>query len=125
MGAPKEGHDAVAGVLVHGALVAVDSIGEDPEEPVEEAIPLLGIDALGQFHRARDVGEEHGDRLPLALEGALLGEDLLGEVARRVRARVGRGRGPRQSRAALVAELRGGGVLVSAGWAGHRAPDPS
>ena len=31
-------------------------------------------------HRALEVGEEHGDLLALAFEGALGGEDLLGKV---------------------------------------------
>ena len=115
----EERHDAVAGVLVDGPLVAVDAVGEDPEEAIEEAMPFLGIDALGELHRARDVGEEDGDRLALALERALGGEDLLDEVARRVGARLGGGRRRRQARAAGVAEPRLGGVVVSARWAAH------
>src|SRR5882672_6029942 len=117
----EERHDAVAGVLVDGPLVAVDAIREDPEEAIEEAMPLLGIDAFGELHRARDVGEEDGDGLALALERALGGEDLLDEVARRVGARLGSGRRRRQTCAAVVAEPRPGRVLVSAGWAAHRA----
>ena len=35
-------------------------------------------------HRALEVGEEHGDLLALAFEGALGGEDLLREMLRRV-----------------------------------------
>src|SRR5437660_11062870 len=116
----EERHDAVAGVLVDGPLIAVDAVREDPEEAIEEAMPLLGIDALGELHRARDVGEEDGDRLALALERALGGEDLLDEVARRVGARLGGGRRHRQACAAAVAEPRPGWVLVSAGRAGHR-----
>src|SRR5881397_1422752 len=118
----EERHDAIAGVLVDGPLVAVDAVREDPEEAIEEAMPFLGIDALGELHRARDVGEEDGDRLALALERALGGEDLLDEVARRVGARLGGGRRRRQARAAGVAEPRPGGVLLSAGWAAHRGP---
>ncbi len=68
----EERHDAVAGVLVDGPLVAVDAVREDPEEAIEETMPFLGIDALGELHRARDVGEEDGDRLALALERALV-----------------------------------------------------
>src|SRR5437773_4830320 len=117
----EERHDAVAGVLVDRPLVAVDAVREDPEEAIEEAMPLLGIDALGELHRARDISEEDGDRLALALERALGGEDLLDEVARRVGAGLGDGRGRRQTRAAVVAEPRPGGVLVAAGWAAHRA----
>ena len=118
---PEERHDAVAGVLVDGSLVAVDAVSEDPEEAIEETMPFLGIDALGELHGLCDVGEEDGDRLALALERALVRKDLLDEVARRVGARV-RGGGERgQPRAAVVAELRRGGIVVSAGWAGHHA----
>jgi len=117
----EQGHGAVAGVLVDRSLVAMDAVREDPEEAIEEAMPLLGIDALGELHRARDVGEEDGDRLSLALERALGGEDLLDEVARRVGAGLGDGRRRRQTRAASVAEPRLGGVVVSARWAAHRA----
>ena len=53
-------------------------------------MPFLGVDPLRQLHRARDVREEHGDRLALALERALRGEDLLDEVARRVGTRLRR-----------------------------------
>src|SRR3989441_4705228 len=117
----EERHDAVAGVLVDRPLVVVDAVREDPEEAIEEAMPLLGIDTLSELHRARDVGEEDGDGLALALERALGGENLLDEVARRVGARLGGGRRHRQMRAAVVAEPRPGGVLVSAEWAAHRA----
>jgi hypothetical protein len=37
-----------------------------------------------ELHRAPEVGEEHRDLLPLAFEGALRGQDLLGEMARGV-----------------------------------------
>src|SRR5882724_10268910 len=53
----EEGHDAVAGVLVHRHLEAVHALGEDREEAVEYLVPLLGIDLLRQLHRALYVGE--------------------------------------------------------------------
>jgi hypothetical protein len=117
----EERHDAVAGVLVDRPFVAVNAVREDPEQAIEEAMPLLRIDALGELHRARDVGEEDGDGLSLALERTLGGEDLLDEVARRVGARLGSGRRHRQTRPAVVAEPRPGGILVSTGWAALRA----
>ena len=115
----EERHDAVAGVLVDGPLVAVDAVGEDPEQAIEQAMPFLGIDALGELHRAHDVGEEDGDQLALALERAPRGEDLLDEMPRRVGARLGGDRRRREVRATIVAEPRAGGVLVSARWAAH------
>jgi len=44
--------------LVDRSLVAVDAVREDAEEAIEEAMPFLGIEALGELHRARDIGEE-------------------------------------------------------------------
>jgi hypothetical protein len=79
----EERHDAVAGELVDRALEAVDAGGQDLEEAVEDAMPLLGIDAFGQLHRVHDVGEEHRHELPLALEHAPVAPDLVREVRRR------------------------------------------
>jgi hypothetical protein len=47
-------------------------------------VNVFRVEALGHRGEARDVREHHGDRLPLALEGALRGEDLVGQVLRRV-----------------------------------------
>ena len=64
----EERHDAVAGVLVDRALEAVHAVGEDLEEALEDRVPLLGVDLLGELHRALHVGEEHRHLLALALE---------------------------------------------------------
>ena len=93
----------------------------------------LRIDLLREIHRARDIGEEHGDELALPLEGAPRGEDLIGEVFWGVRAEVGSDlSGGRRSCAACLgdwlrkrhpapaAELVLGRILVLAGGAGHR-----
>src|SRR5262245_52679837 len=82
-------------------------------------MPLLGIDALGELHRAHDVGEEDGDQLALAPERAPRRQDLLDEMARGVGARLARDRRRREGCATLVAKPRAGGVLVSARWADH------
>jgi hypothetical protein len=87
-GGPEERHDAVARVLVDGALEAVDAVRQDREEAVEDRVPCLGVDALGEVHGALQVHEQHRHQLALALEGALGGEDLVGEVLGRVLARV-------------------------------------
>jgi hypothetical protein len=105
---PKERHDPVAGVLVDGALEAVHAVRQDLEEAVEDAVPLLGVDLLGQLQRALDVGKQDGHLLALALQGGLALEDPVGEVFGGVVAgdAVGRrpGRGG-QCRPALAAEL--------------------
>ena len=81
----EQRHDPVAHDLVDGALVAVDGLHHPFEHGVEELARLLGIAVGEQLHRALEVGEEHRDLLALALEGALRGEDPLGEVLGRVR----------------------------------------
>jgi hypothetical protein len=47
----------------------VNALGEDGEEPIHDPVPFLGIDLLGEIHRALHVGEEHRDLLALAFEG--------------------------------------------------------
>jgi hypothetical protein len=89
---PEERHDPVARVLVHRAFEAVHALGEDLEEAIEYLVPLLGIEPLGELHRALHVGEQDGDLLALAFEGRLRLEDLLGEVLRRVVARAAFGK---------------------------------
>ena len=83
----EERHDPVAHHLVDGALVAVDGLHHQREDGIENLARLFGIAVGEQLHGALEVGEENGDLLALALEGGLGGQDLLGEVLRRVRLR--------------------------------------
>jgi hypothetical protein len=39
--------------------------GQNLEQAIEQTMPLLGIHALRELHRARHVGEEDGDLRPL------------------------------------------------------------
>ena len=81
---PKQGHDAVAHHLVDGAFVLVHGRHHAVEHRIEQVPRLLGV-ALGQqLHGALEVGKEHRDLLALAFQGGAGGEDLLGEVWRRV-----------------------------------------
>jgi hypothetical protein len=80
-GRPEERHDPVAGVLVDGAFEAVDALGEDREEAIEDRVPLFGLDPLRDLHGALDVHEQHRDVLALALQGASRSEDAIGEMA--------------------------------------------
>jgi hypothetical protein len=57
------------------------------EYGVEELARVLGIAVGQQFHRALEVGEEHGHLLALALEGGLGREDPLSEVLGGIRLR--------------------------------------
>ena len=74
---------------------------EDAEEALHDLRPLLGVELLGQLHRALHVGEEHGHLLALAFEGGLrlagssrrgcLGVSVAGDLGGR---RTGRQRAP-------------------------------
>src|SRR5262249_32900779 len=120
-GRPEERHDAVPGELLDCPLEAMDTLGEDLEEPVEQPVPFLGVEPLGELHRVDHVGEQHGDLLPLALQRTARAEDLLDQVARRVRARLARGiagPAPREPLPARIAEAParpGQGGTVRAG----------
>ena len=68
----EQRHDAVAGVLVDGALEAMHALREDAEEPRRRMVcHCSGSTLLGECHRALHVGEEHRDLLALAFEGGL------------------------------------------------------
>src|SRR6185369_4175029 len=98
-------HDAVAGVLVDAAFVAMHAGRQQLEELVHDPVPGLGIDGLGERHRLLDVGEQHRDLLAFALDDSALAQDLLGEMPWCVRIR-GRGRGLAGGMPAAGAELR-------------------
>ena len=80
----EEGHNSVAHNPVHGAFVAVDCLDHAFEHRVEELLRILRVAVSKQLHRALDIGEQHGDLLPLTLEGRLGGEDLIGKMLRRI-----------------------------------------
>jgi hypothetical protein len=86
-GRSKERHDPVAHHLVDRALVGMDGLDHALEDGVEKPPRLLGVPIGKQLHRAFQVGEEDRHLLPLALEGALGGEDLLGKMSGGVRLR--------------------------------------
>jgi hypothetical protein len=86
-GGAEDRHDAIAHHLIDRSFVPVDGLHHPFEDGIEELSGLLGIPVGEQFHRALEVGEEDRDLLALALEGALRGEDLLGEVLGGVRLR--------------------------------------
>ena len=112
----EQRHDPIAHDLVDGALVAVHGLHHPFQHGIEQLARLLGVAIGEQFHRALEVGEEHGDLLALALQGGLGGEDLLGEVLWGVRLRgrrTNRGRRASGDRvAALEAEAGAARVVL-------------
>ena len=114
---PEERHDPVAHHLVHRALVAVDRLHHALEHGVEQLARLLGIAVSEKLHRALEIREEDGHLLALALQCGLGGEDLLGEVLRRIRVRSGELRGRGQSGAARRTDRR---TCSRADWPRHR-----
>lgn len=84
----KQGHHATASALVHRAIEAMHAVGHDLKEILDDAEPLLGIEPLGEVHRAFDVGEQDGDVLALAFQRRPGPANLVGEVfGRKWRAR--------------------------------------
>jgi hypothetical protein len=80
----KQGHDAIAHDLIHGALVAVHGLHHAFEHGIENRARLLRVAVGQQLHGAFEVGKQHGDLLALAFQGTFGGEDLLGEIGRGV-----------------------------------------
>ena len=118
----EEGHGAVAEELVDGALVGVHVLADQLDEAVHDRVHLLRAQVRGERRRVHDVAEQHGHVLALALERRARAQDALGEVARRVGARIGRGaqRGVRgEAPTAAAAERGAGRVRPSAGHAGR------
>ena len=80
----EQRHDAVAHDLVYRAFVPVHGLHHPLEHWIEDLSRVFRVAIDEQFHRALQVGEEDGDLLALAFEGALRREDLLGEMPRNV-----------------------------------------
>ena len=81
---PKQGHNAIAHDLVHGAFVAVHGGHHMLQHRVEELARLFRVAIGQQLHRAFEVGKQHRDLLAFAGQGTAGGQDLLGQVRGRV-----------------------------------------
>ena len=86
----EEGHDAIAGVLIDGSFEAMDPLGQDSEEAIEDLMQRLGIESFGQCGAALDIGEEDRDLLAFALHRRACSQSALGQVVGRVVSRVDR-----------------------------------
>jgi hypothetical protein len=76
----EEGHDAVAGELVHRAIEAVHALGEDLKQAIEDSMPFLWAELLSEFHRSLHVCKQDRHVLALAFQRGPGSENLLGEV---------------------------------------------
>ena len=81
---PKQGHNAIAQHLVHGAFVAVHGLHHQVQGRVEEVPGRFRVEAGNQLRRAFDIGKQHGDLLALAFQGSAGSEDFLREMRRGV-----------------------------------------
>ncbi len=79
-GGAEEGEDAVAQRLRDITVIAMHGVHHDLEGRVEGGARFFRIDSFDEGHRALEIGEEHGDGLALALEGAPRVQDLVGEM---------------------------------------------
>ncbi len=110
----EERHDPVAHHLVHRALVPVDRLHHALDDGIEQVTGLLGVAVGEELHRPFEVGEQHRDLLALADHGGAGGQDLLGQMRRRVGLRRGRRRRRNEPGPATVAEPRAVGVVLLA-----------
>ncbi len=106
----------------------MNAVGENREKAIEDSVPHLGVELLGQLHRALHVGEHHGHLLAFAFQRGLGLQDLVGEVLWRVVTRVTHRRdGIELARggAAFETELRSRRKLRCAAGAAHREASPA
>ena len=91
------------------------------EEAIHDPVPLLGVELLGELHRALHVGEQHRHLLALAFERGVRRENLVGEMLRRVGTGVTLRRTRRlsQALAAAVAEFLAHRIRLAAAGARH------
>jgi hypothetical protein len=91
----------------------VDRAEHEIEGAPHEAVDFFRVEPLGQRGEPGDVDEQHRDLLTFALKRGPGGEDLLGQVLRRVGLGRGEARLSRlvERRRALAAELVAGGVV--------------
>jgi hypothetical protein len=79
---PEQGHHPIACELVDRALHAMHRFRNRRKEAIEQTTPTLGVERLGEIHRAHDVHEHHRDLLALALDPLVCGMERHGELFR-------------------------------------------
>jgi hypothetical protein len=82
----EQSEDSVPARLRDVALVAVHGVHHELECRIDDRARLLGVEPFHHLDRALDIGEEGGDRFPLAvlsaarLQGSALRLNALGQV---------------------------------------------
>ena len=66
-GGPKQGHDAITGELVDGALIFVDLIHEDLKGTVHDLVDFLRVELLRHGCVIGHIREEHRHQFALSL----------------------------------------------------------
>jgi hypothetical protein len=78
----EQGEDSVPGRLNYVASIVIHRVDHQVQCRIYNGARLLRIDLLHQIHRALDIGEQSGDRLPLPVRRVCHGS--LGRDANRV-----------------------------------------
>ena len=63
---PKEGHNAIAQHLVHGAFIAVHRVHHGVQSGIEELLGDFGVETADELQRVFEIRKQHGDLLALA-----------------------------------------------------------
>ena len=79
-GCPGEGHNAIVKHLIHRALVAVHGVHHNVASRVQQLLGGFRIKALDESGGVFDGGEEDGDLLAFACEGAFGSQNLLEQM---------------------------------------------
>jgi hypothetical protein len=79
-GRSKEGHNAIAQHLIHGAFVAVHGLHHQMQGRVEEAPGRFWVKTGNQLRRACEIGKQHRDLLALAFQISAVSENLFREM---------------------------------------------
>jgi hypothetical protein len=128
-GGTEDGHDPVPGEGLDVPFEAVDRLDHAGQAALHQRVQVFFAEALGQRRRVDGVDEEHRNGPPLALHVLPLAKDLLGEVGRRVRARVGTATlGPPDAMPTGITETRcraQGRSALRAGTAERRSARPA
>jgi hypothetical protein len=76
----KKGHDTISRKLINGAFIFVDLIHQDFGTPIHDLMDFLRVEFLRYGGLVGYIREKHCHQLPLTLDRAAGGKNLIGEV---------------------------------------------